>query len=74
MREHALLAVEHGIAIHRASLEWVRSATAALGETPPAPGRRMNIEVTFESSAGDLSVFSDLPLVTRSELIRSLRA
>ena len=31
-------------------------------------------EITFESSAGDLGVFSDLPLVTRSELIRSLRA
>lgn len=36
LREHALLAVEHGIAIHRASLEWVRSATVALGETPSA--------------------------------------
>jgi DNA-binding PadR family transcriptional regulator len=33
LREHALLALEHGIAIHRASLEWVRSAMAALGET-----------------------------------------
>lgn len=31
-------------------------------------------ELTFESSAGDLGVFGDLPLVTRSELIRSLRA
>jgi len=31
-------------------------------------------ELTFESSKGDLGVFSDLPLVTRSELIRSLRA
>jgi hypothetical protein len=30
-------------------------------------------ELTFESSAGDLGGFSDLPLVTRSELIRSLR-
>ncbi len=29
---HAVLALEHGIAIHRASLEWVRSAMAALGE------------------------------------------
>ena len=35
--EHALLAVEHGIVIHRASLEWVRSAMAALGETSPLP-------------------------------------
>jgi DNA-binding PadR family transcriptional regulator len=30
LRQHALLAIEHGVAIHRASLEWVRSATAAL--------------------------------------------
>lgn len=37
LREHALLAVEHGIVIHRASLEWVRSAMAALGETSPLP-------------------------------------
>lgn len=31
--QHALLALEHGVAVHRASLEWVRSAMAALGET-----------------------------------------
>jgi hypothetical protein len=31
-------------------------------------------ELTFESAKGDLGVFSDLPLVTRLELIRSLRA
>ena len=37
LREHALLAVEHGIVIHRASLEWVRSAMTALGETSPVP-------------------------------------
>jgi DNA-binding PadR family transcriptional regulator len=37
LREHALLAVEHGIVMHRASLEWVRSAMAALGETSPVP-------------------------------------
>lgn len=36
LRQHALLALEHGIAIHRASLEWVRSATAALGGPPSA--------------------------------------
>ena len=30
--------------------------------------------LAFESSRGELGVFSDLPLVTRSELIRSLRA
>ena len=29
-RRHAELALEHGIAIHRASLEWTRSAAAAL--------------------------------------------
>src|SRR5262249_20711781 len=34
--QHALLALEHGIATHRASLEWVRSAMAALGETSDA--------------------------------------
>ena len=37
LRQHAVLALEHGIAMHRASLEWVRSAMAALGETSPAP-------------------------------------
>jgi DNA-binding PadR family transcriptional regulator len=36
---HALLAVEHGIAIHRASLEWVGTAIAALGETAAFPAR-----------------------------------
>jgi PadR family transcriptional regulator AphA len=29
-RRHALLALEHGIAVHRASLDWARSALAAL--------------------------------------------
>jgi PadR family transcriptional regulator, regulatory protein AphA len=29
-RRHAQLALEHGIAVHRASLEWTRSAMAAL--------------------------------------------
>lgn len=38
MRGHALLALEHGIAIHRASREWVGSAMAALGETSSRPG------------------------------------
>ena len=37
LREHAVLALEHGIAMHRASLEWVRSAMAALGETSSVP-------------------------------------
>jgi hypothetical protein len=32
------------------------------------------IELTFESSRGELGAFSDLPLVARSELTRSLRA
>ncbi len=32
----AELAIEHGIAVHRASLEWARSALAELGESPPA--------------------------------------
>jgi DNA-binding PadR family transcriptional regulator len=31
--QHALLALEHGIAVHRASLEWVRSAMATLSES-----------------------------------------
>jgi hypothetical protein len=35
--QHAVLALEHGIAVHRASLDWVRSAMAALGETSPVP-------------------------------------
>jgi DNA-binding PadR family transcriptional regulator len=38
LRGHALLALEHGIAIHRASLEWVGSAMAALGEPSSMPG------------------------------------
>jgi hypothetical protein len=33
LREPAVLALEHGIAIHRAILGWVRSAMAVLGET-----------------------------------------
>lgn len=32
------------------------------------------LEITFESSAGELGLFTDLPKVTRSELIRSLRS
>jgi DNA-binding PadR family transcriptional regulator len=35
-RRNAELAVEHGIAVHRASLEWTRSALAELAESPPA--------------------------------------
>ncbi len=37
LRQHAGLAVEHGLAIHRASREWVRSAMAALGEASSVP-------------------------------------
>jgi DNA-binding PadR family transcriptional regulator len=33
-RRHAELAIEHGIAMHRASLDWTRSALAALAEGP----------------------------------------
>jgi hypothetical protein len=29
---HGLLALDHGIAVHRASLEWARAAMAALAE------------------------------------------
>jgi hypothetical protein len=31
---HAELAIEHGIAVHRASLAWTRSAPAALSQAP----------------------------------------
>ncbi|HYY19701.1 MAG TPA: class I SAM-dependent methyltransferase, partial [Streptosporangiaceae bacterium] len=34
--QHALLALEHGIATHRASLEWVRSAIGRLDDRPAA--------------------------------------
>jgi hypothetical protein len=34
---HAEPALEHGIAVHRASLEWIRSVVAALAE--PASGK-----------------------------------
>jgi DNA-binding PadR family transcriptional regulator len=33
-RPHAELAIAHGIAVHRASLEWTRSAVAALSQPP----------------------------------------
>ncbi len=40
-RRHAELALQHGIAVHRASLEWTRSALAALAapDSPPSGGR-----------------------------------
>jgi len=37
LRQHALLAIEHGVVIHRASLDWVRSAMAELAEAPSVP-------------------------------------
>lgn len=33
-QRHAVLALEHGIVMHRASLEWARSAMTALSEPP----------------------------------------
>jgi Transcriptional regulator PadR-like family len=36
-RRHALLALEHGIVMHRASLEWTRAAMAALAEPSARP-------------------------------------
>jgi hypothetical protein len=33
-RPHAELAIQHGIAVHRASLEWTRSALATLSQAP----------------------------------------
>ena len=36
---HAVLALEHGIVMHQASLEWARSAMAALAEPVPVTPR-----------------------------------
>lgn len=36
---YAGLAVEHGLAVHRASLAWAERAIARLAESPRAPGR-----------------------------------
>ena len=44
--------------------------SAAFG--PAGEPQQTITELFFESSEGELGVFSDLPLVTRSELIRSL--
>jgi hypothetical protein len=35
--QHAVLALEHGIAMHRASEEWARSALARLIEAEASP-------------------------------------
>lgn len=37
-RRHGLLALEHGIVVHQASLDWARSALAALQRPDRAPG------------------------------------
>ncbi|WP_410671353.1 DUF4132 domain-containing protein [Amycolatopsis sp. cmx-4-68] len=47
--------------------------TSAVADPKAEPAQTIT-EITFESAAGELGVFSDLPLVTRSELIRSLRS
>ncbi|MBV9794438.1 MAG: PadR family transcriptional regulator [Actinobacteria bacterium] len=39
--QHGELAVRHGIAVHRASLEWARSARAALAGNHPAENNQM---------------------------------
>lgn len=46
--------------------------TSAVQDPKHEPGQTI-MEITFASAEGELGVFSDLPLVTRSELIRSLR-
>jgi hypothetical protein len=52
------------------TIEPGTSAVVNPKEEPP----QTIVELTFESSSQELGVFGDLPLVTRSELIRSLRA
>ncbi len=44
-QRHAGLALEHGIAMHRASLEWARAAMAALAAGSSSPGRGEGTEV-----------------------------
>ena len=34
---HARLALDHGLAVHRASLQWAERTIAALSATPPRP-------------------------------------
>lgn len=46
---------------------------SAVSDAKQEPGQTIT-GVAFESSHGELGVFSDLPRVTRSELVRSLRA
>jgi hypothetical protein len=40
-RRHAQLALEHGIAVHRASIDWTRSAIAVLAEPVARPLRML---------------------------------
>jgi hypothetical protein len=51
----------------------VEPGVSAVSDPASEPEQTIT-ELAFESSRGDLGVFSDLPRVTRSELIRSLRA
>ena len=58
LRPHAVLALEHGIIMHRASLEWARSAMAALAEPEPrlvrpgSAGSRTVVRSTSLRAAG----------------------
>jgi len=51
----------------------IEPGTSAVLHPKEEPAQTI-VELTFESSSQELGVFGDLPLVTRSELIRSLRA
>jgi DNA-binding PadR family transcriptional regulator len=41
---HAALALDHGIAVHRASLAWARATWGMLGSAPPGPAARALLE------------------------------
>jgi hypothetical protein len=51
--QHALLALEHGIAVHRASLEWVRSAMAALAAEPGGLGALYRFGTVVDLELGE---------------------
>jgi hypothetical protein len=38
---HAALALDHGIAVHRASLAWARATWEMLATAPPGPARAL---------------------------------
>lgn len=61
-RRHGMAALEPGGGWSE-RMPWYADRSARLEEAM----------VAFASAEGELGVFSDLPLVTRSELIRSLR-